>query len=103
MDTRQPAEKNVKAEIDEIKRFMPKTYQAIQDRATDTGNEAYALVRRGLRGEPGCFYAMERGYVKGAPFRGNAIEATVAQQMVTFGVDFVVVWPPVVEVSHGAH
>lgn len=46
--------------IEQIKVEMPKTYKAIQERAHKNGNAAYELVRRGLRGEVGCFYARER-------------------------------------------
>jgi hypothetical protein len=51
-----------------IKTQMPMVYGAIQDKAQEIGKEAFALVRKGLRGEPNTFYAFERGYVVGTPF-----------------------------------
>jgi hypothetical protein len=51
---------SVEDQIAEIKRFMPLTYGAIQEKAKTMGPMAYGLVRRGLRGERNCFYARER-------------------------------------------
>jgi hypothetical protein len=51
-----------------IKTQMPMVYGAIQDKAQQIGKDAFALVRKGLRGEPNTFYAFERGYVVGTPF-----------------------------------
>lgn len=101
MDTSK-SQVDVAATLDHIKRSMPKTYQAIQDRATDLGNEAYVLVRRGIKGLPCCFYAVERGHVVGTPFTGHAIEPVLASQMVQFGCEFLVIFPPK-EAAHGAH
>ena len=74
---------------------MPKTYAAIQAQATGAlGREAFALVRRALKGQPNCFYAIEGGHVVGTPFVDMA--ATL-QEVVTlglmFGIGFMVVWP----------
>lgn len=89
-------ENEVAAQIESIKRNMPAVYKAIQERADLAllGKEAYALVRRGLRGEANCFYAFQRGFVVGTPFTNPAeIMADVAVAMVTFGTDFCVIWP----------
>ena len=83
---------DVSAQIEEIKARMPETYRAIQAKAQEIGNEAFRLVRRGLRGEPNCFYAVERGFVKGAPFKHAQLSAEVAQQIVQFGCGFLVMW-----------
>lgn len=98
----QEVARQVAAKIALIKASMPKTYQAIQDRAQDLGNAAFALVRRGLKGEACCFYAMERGHVVGTPFTGHAIEPVLAAQMVQFGCEFLVIFPPK-EDAHGTH
>ncbi len=50
----------VEETIASIKAEMPKTYEAIKERAAVMGPQAYGLVRRGIRGELGCFYARER-------------------------------------------
>lgn len=98
MDTR-TAEKpgqqvDVQARVQLIKAQMPETYAAIVAKAGEIGNEAYALVRRGLRGEPNCFYAMERGHVVGAPFNLPDVQADMARFMVQFGCAFLVMWAP---------
>lgn len=82
----------VETRIAEIKANMPQTYRSIQDKAALIGRDAYRLVRRGLAGQPCCFWAMERGRVMGAPFTGHPIEADVALAMVQFGCTHAVVW-----------
>lgn len=109
MDTRTvPAAKvDVSAQIDEIKRFMPETYKAIKTKAADIGNEAFVLVRRGLRGEPNQFYAFEAGRVVGTPFNLVDVNRDIAQIMVTFGCAHVCIWaeptPAAAGAAHGAH
>ena len=83
---------NVEEQIAEIKANMPETYKAIQAKAQDIGKPAYALVRRGLRGDANCFYAFERGYVVGTPFNQGDIMAEISKYMVQFGCTFIVVW-----------
>jgi len=79
-----------------IKAHMPETYKAIQARAAedDLGREAFALVTRGLRGEPNVFYAMERGHVVGTPFNIPDVSAELAAYMVRFGCQFLIMWAP---------
>lgn len=94
----QQTQDGMKALVDQrlqvIKSRMPNVRQAIEDRAALIGNEAFALVRRGLRGEPGCFYAMEGGYVVGTPFGGaDPRMAQAAQFMVRFGCAHVCIFP----------
>lgn len=94
----QQSQDGMKALVDQrlqvIKSRMPNVRQAIEDRAALIGNETFALVRRGLRGEPGCFYALEGGHVVGTPF-GDADPrmAQVAQFLVRFGCAHVCIWP----------
>jgi hypothetical protein len=83
---------NIPEKITLIKTRMPETYQAIQDKAKVIGNDAFALVKRGLRGEPNCFWAMEAGHVVGTPFNHTEISRDVAQSMVTFGIAHVCVF-----------
>lgn len=89
--TKTPAE--VEEVIGTIKTRMPEVYKAIQSKAATLGKPAFALVRNGIKGQPNCFYAFERGHVVGTPFTLTDIARDVAQLMVTFGVDHVVVWP----------
>lgn len=84
------------ADVDEtltlIKRQMPDTYVSIRQKAKEVGNVAFSLVRRGIRGEANCFWACERGYVVGAPFRESESTADFARFMVQFGHDNLVIW-----------
>ena len=95
MDTSRTAEE-VEALKRTIKAHMPETYKAIQARAADDdlGREAFGLVTRGLRGEPNCFYAMERGHVVGTPFTMPDVSAELAAYMVRFGCQFLIMWAP---------
>jgi hypothetical protein len=60
MDTGHPANPadKVTEGLHVIKTQMPMVYGAIQDKAEEIGKEAFAIVRKGLRGEPNCFYAL---------------------------------------------
>jgi len=100
MDTR-TAKIDVAAEIQVIKQHMPETYKSIQAKAAQIGNEAYVLVRRGLRGEPNCFWAMERGYVKGALFNLPDVQRDVAWAMVGWGCAYVCIFAQVASQSQG--
>jgi hypothetical protein len=91
MDTKTAAA-DVDRQIAEIRQHMPGVYRSIRAKADEVGNAAFALVRRGLRGEPGCFYAFERGRVVGTPFEGHEIQADVAAVMVQFGCAHVCIW-----------
>lgn len=80
---------DVSGKIEEIKRFMPETYKGIQAKAAEAGNVAFELVRRGLRGEVNCFYALEGGRVVGTPFDMPGIKSDLALYMVEFGCGYV--------------
>ncbi len=79
-----------------IKAHMPETYKAIVARSADTdlGRQAFSLVTRGLRGEPNCFYAIERGHVVGTPFDAPDVTAELAAYIVRFGCQHLVMWSP---------
>lgn len=83
---------DVQAKIEEIKGAMPETYASIQAKAKEIGNEAYVLVRKGLRGEANCFYAFEKGRVVGTPFNLVEVQRDIAQYMVTLGCAHVCIW-----------
>jgi len=82
----------IEQQIADIKGHMPEVYKSIQAKAADIGKPAYALVRRGLRGEPNCFYAFERGRVVGTPFNQGDVMPETAKYMVQFGCSHIVVW-----------
>lgn len=84
----------VAEKLETIKRSMPNVLACIEDRAQHFGQEAYALVRRGLRGEPGCFYAIEAGYVVGTPLgMDGKLLQEAADFMALFGSTHVCMWP----------
>lgn len=79
--------------IELIKTRMPDTYHAIKLKADSIGNAAYEYVRRGLRGEPNCFYAFERFNVVGTPFSLQHEDALpIAQYMVQYGATFCIIF-----------
>jgi len=84
---------SVQQKTDQIKQFMPETYKAIKARADLIGNQAYHLVRRGLAGEPNCFWAMEAGHVMGTPFNLVDVQRDVAWAMVSFGCAYACIFP----------
>lgn len=94
MDTQAPSIDKATEEqrLSDIKDRMPDTYAAIHRKAGEIGKQAFNLVRRAVRGEPDCFYAIERGRVAGTPFC-QAVMAEVAVQMVEFGCTYLCIWP----------
>jgi hypothetical protein len=90
--TKEEGDKHVSRVTGEIKAYMPETYKAIQAKAKEIGNAAFLLVRRGIRGEPNCFWAMENGRVVGTPFNLPEVSRDVAQYMVTFACAYVCIW-----------
>lgn len=85
---------SVQARLEEIKRHMPETYRAIQDKAADIGNQAYAFVRQGVAGQANRFYAVEAGRVVGTPFDLPGVPDEVARILVQFGCTFLIMWAP---------
>jgi len=93
----------INEQIQTIKTKMPETYRDIQKRADKIGALAFALVKRGLRGEPDCFWAMEGGYVMGTPFKLEDSSRDLAWYMVSFGCLHVCIFRPLLlcEASDG--
>lgn len=83
MDTR-TAKQDVGEQLAIIKQHMPNTYKDIQEKQVRAGGGVNQLVRRGVQGEPNCFWAMERGYVVGTPFSMPHIQQDVAWAMAGF-------------------
>jgi hypothetical protein len=92
MDTQQNDQSQTAGKIEEIKTLMPQVYKGIQQKAVQIGRNAYALVRRGLAGEPNCFYAFEGGRVVGTPFNDRMTNIDIALHVVEFGCAHVCVW-----------
>lgn len=84
----------VEAGLLTIKNSMPNVYATIQAKAESIGGEAFALVRRGLAGEPGCFYALEAGHVVGRPFGADDPRMhELARFLVRFGCAHACIFP----------
>lgn len=74
-----------------IRARMPKTHAAIQAKAAEIGDKAYGLVRRGARGEVGCFYACEND-IKVGTYWATTLPGDVAQLVERYGMTFVCMW-----------
>lgn len=104
MDRRTPAQ--VDADVALIKTHMPQTYKAIQAKAAEMKAGTFALVRRGLAGEPNCFYAFEGGRVVGTKFDMPDVTDEVARLVLQFGCRHLCMWAaPVSDEgnTNGAH
>lgn len=101
------SKEEVAALIELIRTRMPDTYKAIKLKADLIGNTAYEYVRRGLRGEPNCFYAFERFNVVGTKFSIEHEDAlALAGYMVEFGSTFCIIFGDRLkkaEVAHGTN
>lgn len=86
-------------QIKAIKDRMPKVYAAIKAKSLEIGNEAFALVRRSIRGEAGCFYACE-GDAKVGTYWPATLPGDVEQLVERFGLTFVCLWPESAVASH---
>jgi hypothetical protein len=97
----------IAAVIEVIKVHMPDTYKAIKLKADSIGKPAYEYVRRGIRGEPNCFYAFENFNVVGTKFSIEHEDAlALATYMVEFGSTFCIIFGDRLkkaEVQHGTH
>ncbi|MEZ2293081.1 hypothetical protein [Variovorax sp. RCC_210] len=81
----------VNARLTFIKDRMPKTYEAIQAKAKEMGSGAFGLVRRGIRGEPNCFYACERDFKVGTYWTVQ-VAPDIARLVELYGMSFVCMW-----------
>lgn len=87
-------EQLVKQRLEIMKKHMPLTMKNIEDRVQHYGPDARALVRRGLRGEHGCFFAIEAGHVMGTPMgMDRATLHELGNFMVIYGCAHVCIWP----------
>lgn len=82
----------IRARLQHIKDHMPQTYELICAKAVDQGDAVWGMVRRGVRGEPNEFWAMEAGHFAGTPFNMQKVEDEIAWGMVNFGATFAVVF-----------
>lgn len=85
---------DVQKRLAEIQAHMPETYRAIKDKAALIGNQAYAHVRAGVRGEANRFYAIEGGRVIGTPFNLPNVHEELARVIAQWGCSFLILWSP---------
>ena len=53
----------------DLRQQMPETAKWVEARRQEWGaDHVNACIRRSLKGEPGFFYALEKGHVLGTPF-----------------------------------
>lgn len=53
----------------DLRQHMPETAKWVEAKRQELGAEhVNGCIRRAMKGEPGLFYAMERGHVLGTPF-----------------------------------
>ena len=53
----------------DMRESMPETTEWVEEKRRALGKDhVNECIRRGMRGEPGFFYAFERGHVLGTPF-----------------------------------
>lgn len=76
------------AKID-MRSQMPETAKWIDDKRAEHGAEfVNGCIRRAMKGEPGFFYAFERGHVLGTPFPASHPIAKDQEYAVTMGCTF---------------
>ena len=68
-----------------IKREMPLTYEVIRALAAQVGNKVFEQVRRGLRGEERCFFAIEGDHHIGEPWDTGLFGVDQALLQYAFG------------------
>lgn len=73
----------------DLRQHMPETAKWVDQKRQELGAEfVNGCIRRALKGEPGFFYAMERGHVLGTPFPATHPVAKDQEYAVTMGCSF---------------
>lgn len=79
----------------DLRTQMPKTAQTVARWRAEWGdNHVTETIRRGMRGEPGHFYAVEAGHVVGTPFDWADAGLLTVGQSIAAGASMVVVMRP---------
>jgi hypothetical protein len=98
--TSQPA-----ARVD-LRQSMPETAKWVDIKRQELGAEfVNGCIRRAMRGEPGFFYALERGHVLGTPFPASHPVAQDQNYAITTGCTFAgfIATPVKVGTTDGTH
>jgi len=73
----------------DLRKDMPETAKWVDGKRKELGIEhVNGCIRRALKGEPGYFYAIERGHVLGTPFPPTHPIAHEQNYAITMGCTF---------------
>lgn len=73
----------------DMRQQMPETAKWVEAKRTELGKDhVNACIKRALAGEPGLFYAIERGQVLGTPFPATHVIAADQRMAVLVGCTF---------------
>jgi len=73
----------------DLRQHMPETAKWVDQKRQELGAEfVNGCIRRALKGEPGLFYALERGHVLGTPFPATHPIADSQTYAITMGCSF---------------
>lgn len=73
----------------DLRQQMPETSKWVDAKRVELGKDfVNDCIRRSMKGEPGLFYAMERGHVLGTPFPATHPVAKDQQYAITMGCTF---------------
>lgn len=73
----------------DLRQQMPETAQWVEAKRAELGKEhVNGCIKRALAGEPGLFYAIERGQVLGTPFPATHAIAADQRLAVLWGCSF---------------
>lgn len=84
--SQQPSQAGAKFDL---RQQMPETAKWVETKRQELGKDhVNDCIRRAMKGEPGLFYAMERGHVLGTPFPGDHPVADWQKYAITMGCTF---------------
>ena len=73
----------------DLRQQMPETSKWVDAKRVELGKDfVNDCIRRSMKGEPGLFYAMERGHMLGTPFPATHPVAKDQQYAITMGCTF---------------
>lgn len=73
----------------DLRQTMPETAKWVEGKRKEHGADfVNSCIRRAMKGEPGLFYAMERGHILGTPFAGSDVRDRYINIAVVTGCTF---------------
>lgn len=87
---------NQPANQSDLRQLMPKVAEIVNEKRTELGKGyVNAMIKRGMAGEPNCFYACEGGRIIGTPFSiDKAFDQFQLSGMALKGAAFVAIQTP---------